>query len=94
MEINQLKEQLLELGNKYVIKPVRQGSSVGVCIVSTPQEAIEAAQKTFMEFGDCMIEEFISGREITAILHPNIEQPCIFAIRSPVISTNDSGKGV
>ncbi len=65
MEINQLKEQLLDLGNKYVIKPVRQGSSVGVCIVSTPQEAIEAAQKTFMEFGDCMIEEFISGREIT-----------------------------
>ena len=58
-------EQLLELGDKYVIKPVREGSSVGVCIVSSPKDAFEEAQKTLAEFGDCMIEEFIEGREIT-----------------------------
>ncbi|MBN1975657.1 MAG: D-alanine--D-alanine ligase [Sedimentisphaerales bacterium] len=65
IEIEKLREQLYKLGEKYVIKPVRQGSSVGVSIVSSKQEAIDAAQKTFTEFGDCMIEEFITGRELT-----------------------------
>jgi D-alanine-D-alanine ligase len=65
IELTRLKKQLLELSDKYVVKPIRQGSSVGVSIVSSVQEAIEAAQKTFIEFGDCMIEEFIRGKELT-----------------------------
>ncbi len=65
IEIKKLKEQLRSLGNKFVIKPVRQGSSVGVSIVSSVEDAIVAAQKTLREFGDCMIEEFITGRELT-----------------------------
>jgi D-alanine-D-alanine ligase len=68
--IDLLEEQLLHLANKYVVKPIRQGSSVGVSIVSTPAEAVEAARQTFSEFGDCMIEEFVPGREVTVgILH-------------------------
>jgi len=63
--IELLEEQLLNLANKYVVKPIRQGSSVGVSIVSTPQEAINVARQTYNEFGDCMIEEFVSGREVT-----------------------------
>lgn len=63
--IELLEEQLPNLANKYVIKPIRQGSSVGVSIVSTPREAIEIARQTYSEFGDCMIEEFVPGREIT-----------------------------
>ena len=63
--IELLEEQLLNLANKYVVKPIRQGSSVGVNIVSTPQEAIEIARQTYSEFGDCMIEEFVPGREVT-----------------------------
>ncbi len=62
---NKLKEQLHSLSDKFVIKPVTQGSSVGVCIVSSVKDAIDAAEKTFSEFGDCMIEEFISGKELT-----------------------------
>ena len=63
--IELLDEQLLNLANKYVVKPIRQGSSVGVSIVSTPQEAIEIARETYNEFGDCMIEEFVPGKEVT-----------------------------
>jgi len=63
--IELLEEQLQNLANKYVVKPIRQGSSVGVSIVSTPQEAIEIAGLTYSEFGDCMIEQFVSGRELT-----------------------------
>jgi D-alanine-D-alanine ligase len=41
-----------------------------VSIVSTPHEAVEAARQTFSEFGDCMIEQFVPGREVTVgILH-------------------------
>lgn len=63
--IELLEEQLLNLANKYVVKPIRQGSSVGVSIVSTPQEAIDMAKETYREFGDCMIEEFVPGEELT-----------------------------
>jgi D-alanine-D-alanine ligase len=63
--IELLDEQFLNLANKYVVKPIRQGSSIGVSIVSTPQEAIEVARQTYNEFGDCMIEEFVPGKEMT-----------------------------
>jgi D-alanine-D-alanine ligase len=63
--IELLEEQLLNLADKYVVKPIRQGSSVGVNIVSTPREAIDAAKETYREFGDCMIEQFVPGRELT-----------------------------
>jgi D-alanine-D-alanine ligase len=70
MDIGMIEEQLLQFANKYVVKPIRQGSSVGVSIVSTSQDAVDAARRTFSEFGDCMIEEFVPGREVTVgILH-------------------------
>ena len=64
-EIEKLEEKLEHLADKYVIKPIKQGSSVGVSIASSVQEAIKLARKTFNEYGDCMIEEFMPGREVT-----------------------------
>jgi D-alanine-D-alanine ligase len=63
--LQKLEQQLWELGDKFVIKPQRQGSSVGVSIVDGLQDAIARACKTRQEFGDCIIEKFIPGREIT-----------------------------
>ena len=69
-DIRQLEGRLHRLGEKYVIKPVRQGSSVGIEIVDGTQRAFAAAQKCVSEFGDCMIEKFIPGRLVTVgILH-------------------------
>jgi len=69
-DIGRLEEQLRDFAHKYVVKPVRQGSSVGVSIVSTPHEAVDAARETYREFSDCMIEEFVPGMEVTVgILH-------------------------
>jgi D-alanine-D-alanine ligase len=65
-DVRQLEEQLRHFSaDRYVVKPVRQGSSVGVRMVSTPHEAIAAARETFGRFGDCMIEEYVPGREVT-----------------------------
>ena len=64
-DISSLEEKLGNFTGGYVVKPVKQGSSVGISIVSSANEAIAAATKTLEEFGDCMIEAFIAGREIT-----------------------------
>ena len=64
-DIREVEKQLNKLASRYVVKPVRQGSSVGVGIFSSPREAVAAARKCLDEFGDCMIEKFVSGREIT-----------------------------
>ena len=58
-------EKLEKLGENFVVKPITQGSSVGVKIVDNPHDAIHAAKEILSEYGDCMIEEFIEGREIT-----------------------------
>ena len=63
--LNQLEEKLLKFSDKYVIKPQKQGSSVGITITEDIKYAIEAAQQTQKQFGDCIIEKFIPGREIT-----------------------------
>ncbi|MHC4130998.1 MAG: D-alanine--D-alanine ligase family protein [Planctomycetota bacterium] len=61
----EFKKQLNWGSDKFVIKPIRQGSSVGVSIVDGIDAAFETADKTYQQFGDCMIEQHISGREIT-----------------------------
>ena len=64
-DIEQLEIQLKYFENGYVVKPIRVGSSVGVRIITDVQEVISAAEHTLKEFGDCMIEQFIPGKEIT-----------------------------
>jgi D-alanine-D-alanine ligase len=65
MSERELEPRLRELGERFVVKPVRQGSSVGVHMVAGSREAIETARKVHAEFGDCMIEAFVQGREVT-----------------------------
>lgn len=57
--------QVADLGRRFVVKPVRQGSSVGTYMVNSPTEAVASAGKVHEKFGACMIESYISGREIT-----------------------------
>jgi D-alanine-D-alanine ligase len=60
-----LAGEIRTLGKKYVVKPVRQGSSVGVSILEDAEAAAKAAQQCLADYGDCMIEKFITGRELT-----------------------------
>lgn len=61
----QMERQLQQMADAYVVKPRRQGSSVGISISSSAQQAIAVAQKTCAQFHECIIEKFISGREVT-----------------------------
>jgi D-alanine-D-alanine ligase len=60
-----------------VVKPARQGSSVGVSIVRD-KSALEAACAKAREYdGRILVEEFIRGRELTVGLLGNRELPVI-----------------
>jgi D-alanine-D-alanine ligase len=50
---------------KYVVKPTKEGSSFGVSIVKGWENALTTAKECYQKFGNCMIEEFISGMELT-----------------------------
>ena len=65
MEPAELEKHLRGLGERFVVKPIRQGSSVGVSVVDSRDEAVAVAQRVLGEFGDCMVESFIQGRELT-----------------------------
>ncbi|MFZ0033687.1 MAG: D-alanine--D-alanine ligase [Sedimentisphaerales bacterium] len=62
---DEIEDTIWRLGQKYVIKPLREGSTIGIAIADNPNQAVAAARKCAAEFGDCMIEEFVPGREIT-----------------------------
>jgi len=53
------------LGDPLVIKPIRQGSSVGVQIVHEDDTLWARCCETLEMFGSCMVEKYISGRELT-----------------------------
>jgi len=65
VDATELDRQLKPFGERFVVKPLRQGSSVGVYVVKSREEAVATAQKVRDEFGDCMIEAFVTGREVT-----------------------------
>ncbi len=48
-----------------VVKPIAEGSSLGVTIADTLAECTQAVQAVLTKYGICLIEEYISGRELT-----------------------------
>jgi D-alanine-D-alanine ligase len=65
VKTEQIEQQLLQLGEKFVVKPVRQGSAIGVGIIDDPKSAIAAGCECLSKFGDCIIEQYITGRELS-----------------------------
>ena len=54
-----------EVGAPSVIKPLRSGSSVGVHVCLTADEAIEAVADLVAKEGSALVEEFVRGTEVT-----------------------------
>jgi D-alanine-D-alanine ligase len=76
-DMRQLEKQLEGFAEVYVIKPLKQGSTIGVSIVDGAREAAAAARRCQEQFGECMIEEYISGREVTVGILGNRALPVI-----------------
>jgi len=60
-----IEESLAQLQLPVVVKPTCEGSSVGVVIAADAAVAVEAAQECLARYGDCLLEQFIAGRELT-----------------------------
>jgi D-alanine-D-alanine ligase len=64
----------------FVVKPPREGSSVGIEIVKTQAEAEAAITKASQHSKDLLIEEFISGPELTVPVIDGIAYPIVHII--------------
>ncbi len=53
------------LGTKLVVKPVSEGSSVGMSIVHAPEELLPALELAFKHDTTVLVEAFITGAEVT-----------------------------
>jgi D-alanine-D-alanine ligase len=64
----------------FVVKPPREGSSVGIEIVRNQSEAEAAIAKASTHSKDLLIEEFISGPELTVPVIDGVAYPVIHII--------------
>jgi D-alanine-D-alanine ligase len=60
-----LEEARAKLEMPVVVKPVSEGSSLGVVIAKSLTELEDAIRKGFFEYGKIFLEKFIAGKEIT-----------------------------
>ncbi len=60
-----LREQAAALGTRWVVKPIREGSSVGVHIVEETHRVVTLCHEVLDRYQDAMIEAFVPGREFT-----------------------------
>jgi len=56
---------LSALGKPVVIKPVEEGSSIGLSICSTRGDIVKAMKDAFAISSEVMFEEYINGREVS-----------------------------
>ena len=61
----QLKEMFTRLDLPLVVKPVTEGSSIGVTIVKDLAKLKKVLKATMAEFGRVFAEKYIQGREVT-----------------------------
>jgi len=59
------EEQLRGLGLPVVVKPSKQGSTVGLSIVKRREELDAAIAEAFLYDDEVMLEQFVAGRELT-----------------------------
>jgi D-alanine-D-alanine ligase len=63
-DLDDLSVERLPFGLPAVVKPSREGSSVGVSIVHRPEQLAEALEGARRFAGDVLIERYLPGREI------------------------------
>ena len=61
-------QSIADLRWPLVVKPAEQGSSIGISIIQVPAQLPAALAEAFRWGDECLIEEFVEGREITVSL--------------------------
>lgn len=65
-------EELIALGNEWgwplIIKPNQEGSTIGLTLAHFPEEAQEGLNRAFEYDNEVLIERYIAGTEVTAVV--------------------------
>ncbi len=78
LDTEKIKKEIKEkFGYPCVIKPNDQGSTVGLTICQTEDEVSEAVKLAFQFSGKVLIEEYISGHEVTVGIIDNKALPVL-----------------
>ena len=85
--LDEIRELIRPLGEHFVTKPPRQGSSVGITIVDSIEQLQTAVSLAFQYDSECLVERFIPGREITVALIDGRPLPAITIV--PAIAWYD-----
>jgi D-alanine-D-alanine ligase len=64
-----------QLGTPVVVKPSKQGSTVGLSIVKAPQELGPAIAEAFKHDDEVMLEAYVPGRELTVAVLGGLALP-------------------
>lgn len=59
------RQDVKGLGDRVVVKPVTEGSSLGVSICRSEDQMVAGIERAFLHDDEVMVEEYIAGREIT-----------------------------
>lgn len=74
-DVERFISEACKLGFPLVLKPRREGSSVGVRLVRGKEELVLFSQELAQKFGEFIGEKYIPGREITAAVLERGEGP-------------------
>ncbi|WP_369789001.1 D-alanine--D-alanine ligase [Rouxiella sp. WC2420] len=72
-----LSEKITALGLPLIVKPSREGSSVGMSKVNAPEELLPALEEAFLHDDDLLIEKWLSGPEYTVAIVGDQVMPSI-----------------
>lgn len=64
--LNELRSYAKDLGYPLIVKPARQGSSIGLSLVREERALEGAIERAFSQDEEILLEEYIKGRELTA----------------------------
>ncbi|MCF7956920.1 MAG: D-alanine--D-alanine ligase [Phycisphaerae bacterium] len=65
IDSQQIIQAIATVGVPCVVKPNAEGSSIGVVIGQQELQLIEAIEDVLLHHGDCLIEQWVMGREFT-----------------------------
>ncbi len=89
-DLSSFLDRAEQLGFPLVLKPRREGSSVGLHVVQNRAELAQAAQQLHAQFGEFLVEKYIPGRELTvAVLERDGEPEAL-----PVVELRPQGRDV
>ena len=72
-----LGDKIRALGLPLIVKPSREGSSVGMSKVNAPEELLPALEEAFRHDDDLLIEKWLSGPEYTVAIVGDQVMPSI-----------------